>query len=263
MRLSPGDLELLGSLAAAPFLDRLELAALSGRSRAAAYQRASRFEAAGLVESVGQASELIAPTRRFCLSARGVRRLASERGVPMAQLLRDEPVSGQWRRLLLERLDAAALVYRLAEQAAQFAYPIQVRWRRAAPMDALLELPGDRCAALVRHGRTADRTAFAKRIRRLKQTPGHGAVLVICPDETRLRHARRLVAGPPAITFLGLERDVVLAGAEAAVWRGPTGAARLTLREALGYALPWTPSAPSPTGCCPPRSRWRRSARSI
>ena len=238
MRLYSGDIELLGTLARMPFLDRLELAALSGRSRAAVYQRVERFLDAGLIESVGQASELVTPTRRFCLTDRGVRRLASEEGVPVAQLLRTRPVSGQWRRLLLERLDAAAVIYRLAEQAAHFAFPLGLRWQRAAPMDALLELPGDLCAAVVRQGRTADRTGFAKRIRRLKQTPGHGVVLIICPDETRLRHARRLVAGPPAITFLALERDVALAGAEAAVWRGPTGAVPLTLREALGYTLP-------------------------
>ncbi|MYA02058.1 MAG: hypothetical protein F4Y35_09750 [Chloroflexi bacterium] len=238
MRLYPGDVELLVTLARMPFLDRLELAALSGRSRAAVYQRIDRFTEAGLVESVGQASELVTPTRRFCLTARGVRRLASEEGVPVTQLLRTRPVSEQWRRLLLERLDLAAVIYRLAEQAAQFAFPLDLPWLRAAPMDALLELPGDLRAAVVRQGRTADRTGFAKRIRRLKETPGHGAVLILCPDETRLRHARRLVAGPPAIAFLALERDVALAGAEAAVWRGPTGAARLTLREALGYALP-------------------------
>lgn len=238
MRLYPGDIELLGWLAEAPFLDRLELASLAGRSRAAVYQRVEHFLDAGLVESVGQASELVTPTRRFCLTARGVRRLSLEQGDPAAQLLHTRPVSEQWRRLLLERLDSAAVIYRLAEQAAQFAFPLGLRWLRAAPMDALLELPEGRRAALVRQGRTADRTGFAKRIRRLKETPGYGAALVICPDETRLRHARRLVAGPPAITFLALERDVALAGAEAAVWRGPTGAARLTLREALGYALP-------------------------
>ena len=238
MRLVQGDIELLGWVAEAPFLDRLELASLAGRSRAAVYQRIERFTEAGLVESVGQASELVTPTRRFCLTARGVRRLATEEGVPVAQLLRTQPVSEQWRRLLLERLDAAAVIYRLAEQAAQFAFPLGLRWLRAAPMDALLELPEGRRAAVVRQGRTADRTGFAKRIRRLKETPGYGAVLVICPDETRLRHARRLVAGPPAISFLALERDVALAGAEAAVWRGPTGAARLTLREALRYTLP-------------------------
>ena len=42
---------------------------------------------------------------------------------------------------MLERLDAAAVIYRLAEQAAQFAFPLGLRWLRAAPMDALLELP--------------------------------------------------------------------------------------------------------------------------
>ena len=196
MKLYPGDIDLLASLAEMPFLDRLELAALSGRSRAAVYERIERFLDAGLVESVGQASELVTPTRRFCLTGRGVRRLASEEGVPVAQLLRTRPVSEQWRRLLLERLDAAAVIYRLAEQAAQFAFPLGLRWQRAAAMDAVLELPEDRRAAVVRQGRTADRTGFAKRIRRLKETTGHGAVFVICPDESRLRHARRLVAGP-------------------------------------------------------------------
>ncbi|MDE2967374.1 MAG: hypothetical protein OXS30_07825 [Chloroflexota bacterium] len=244
MRLYPGDVELLATLARMPFLDRLELAALSGRSRAAVYQRVDRFLDAGLVESVGQASELVTPTRRFCVSARGVRRLAAEESVPVAQLLRTRPVSEQWRRLLLERLDAAAVIYRLAEQAAQFAFPLGLRWLRAAPMDALLEWPGELRAAVVRQGRTADRTGFAKRVRRLKETHGHGAVLIICPDETRLRHARRLVAGPPATAFLALERDVALAGAETAVWRGPTGASQLALREALAYALPASGARP-------------------
>lgn len=237
MRLYPGDRELLKTLAECPFLDRLELAALAGRSRAAVYQRVERFAEAGLVESVGQASELVTPTHRFCLTARGARGLAEQEGIPVAQLLRTRPVSEQWRRLLLERLDAAAVIYRLAEQVAQFAYPLGLRWQRAGPMDAELDLPEGRCAAVVRQGRTADRSGFAKRIRRLKKTPGFGAALVICPDETRLRHARRLVAGPPVITFLALERDVAMAGADAAVWRGPSGGARLTLREALPYTL--------------------------
>ena len=235
MRLYPGDVDLLATLAECPFLDRLELAALSGRSRAAVYQRVERFAEAGLVESVGQASELVTPTRRYCVSARGVRRLASEQDLPAAQLLRIRPVSEQWRRLLLERLDAVAVINRLTEQAAQFAFPLGLRWQRAGAMDAMLELPEGRRAAVVRQGRTADRSGFAKRVRRLKETPGFGAALVICPDETRLRHARRLVAGPPVMAFLALERDVALAGADAAVWRSPSGAARLTLREALGH----------------------------
>ena len=234
MKLVRGDAALLSLLASMPFLDRLELAAVSGRSRAAVYERVGRMSEAGLLDSLVHSTELIPPTRRFCLTAQGVRRLAALREAPAAQLLRRHPVSEQWRRLLLERLDAVAAVYRLCETAAQGAYPLGLRWYRAAPMDALLLMSGERRAAIVRLGPTSDRTAFAKRIRRLRDTPGFGAVLLIAPDETRLRHARRLVGGAPPISFLALERDVVLAGPDAAVWRGSSGAARLTLSEVLG-----------------------------
>ena len=242
MRLYPGDLELLATLASMPFLDRLELAAVTGRSRAAVYERIDRFADARLVDMVGHSSDLITPTRRFCLSALGVRRLAPERGTPVPELLRAAPVSSQWRRLILERLDAVAVIYRLSATAAEFAYPLGFRWYRASPMDAALELPDGRRVAVVRQGRTTDRTAFAKRIRRLCETPGFGAVLLLGPDETRLRHARRLVSGPLVITFLALERDVALSGADANIWRGPSGSARLTLKEALSFAVPATGS---------------------
>ena len=234
MKLAKGDAALLSLLASMPFLDRLELAAVSGRSRAAVYERVGRMSEAGLVDSLVHSTGLIPPTRRFCLTAQGVRRLAALREAPAAQLLRRHPVSEQWRRLLLERLDAVAAVYRLCETAAQDAYPLGLRWYRAAPMDALLLLSGERRAAIVRLGPTSDRTAFAKRIRRLRDTPGFGAVLLIAPDETRLRHARRLVGGAPPMSFLALERDVILAGPDATVWRGSSGAARLTLSEVVG-----------------------------
>jgi len=238
MSLRISDIELLRTLAAMPFLDRLELAAIAGRSPAAIYQRLDRFAEAGLVDAVGHATDLVPRSRRYCLTASGVRLLAAEQEAPIVRLLRDLPVSEQWRRLMLERLDAAAAIYSLSVAVSEFSHPLRFRWFRAEPLDAELELAAGRRVAIVRQGRTADRTAFAKRIRRLKRTPGFGAVLVICPDETRLRHARRLIAGPPAITFLALERDVVLNGADAEVWRGPSGPARLNLREALSFAAP-------------------------
>ena len=238
MRLRTGDTQLLSTLAAMPFLDRLELAAISGRSPAAIYQRLDRFAEAGLVESVGHATQFVPRSGRFCLSATGVRRLAAQQGVPSLGLLRDYPVSEQWRRLILERLDAAAAIYALCVSASEFCHPLRFRWFRAEPLDAELELSGGRRVAIVRHGRTADRTAFAKRIRRLQQASGYGALLMMCPDETRLRHARRLIAGPSAIAFLALERDIVLHGADAPIWRGRSGPVRLNLREALSLAAP-------------------------
>ena len=241
------DRGLLRVLASAPLLDRLEWAALSGRPRSTLFRRVAKLEQAGLLDSLMHSSALIPATRRYCLTAHGVRRLALADDCSLDELLRREPVSEQWRRLLLERLDAAASLYRLAAAAAESVDQLRFRWLRASPLDATLLLPDERRVALVRLGSTAERTAFAKRIRRLRETPGLGAVLLLAPDEVRLRQARRLVAGAPAITFLALEREAVVSGAEARVWRGPSGSARLSLSDALTYVVPhrgWTAERP-------------------
>ena len=85
---------------------------------------------------------------------------------------------------------------------------------------------------------TAERSAFAKRMRRLWEGDLPSALLLLAPDETRLRQARRLVRGTPTICFLALEADAALAGAADPIWRATSGSARLSLREALRYGGP-------------------------
>ena len=46
--------------------------------------------------------------------------------MPLDQLLRAHPVSAHWRRILMERLDALAAVYRLAAALTGVAYPIEL-----------------------------------------------------------------------------------------------------------------------------------------
>ena len=237
---------LLRVLAMMPFLDRLELAAVSGWSRGAVYEAAGRLEEAGLAGSISHATDLIPPVRRYHLAAAGLRRLAQEQGVALDDLLRRRPVSAEWRRILLQRLDAIAVVYRLAAAVSNLAFPIRFRWYRAGPLDAVLVLPGGRTLGVVRQGRTSDRTAFAKRLWRLREGPRPGGVLMLLPDEVRLRHARRLVTGMPVPTLLALEQDVAPEGG-GAVWRLPNVNAAVDLRAALarlcpGGALPAEPS---------------------
>ena len=121
-----------------------------------------------MVDAIPHSTELLPPTRRYCLTALGLHRVAEIEGVEMDDLLRRRPVSARWRRVLLERLDALAVIYRLAAAVANFAHPIGFRWFRAAPMDAGVVLPDGRTVAVVRHGLTADRTGFAKRLWRLQ-----------------------------------------------------------------------------------------------
>ncbi|MDE2932731.1 MAG: replication-relaxation family protein [Chloroflexota bacterium] len=224
---------LLRQLAETPLADRLELAALSGWSHGAAYTAAARLEGAGLAASLPLASDLIPPARRFLLTDAGLQRLASMAGVSVGEMLRTRPVSRHWRHLLLERLDVIAAIYRLATALASCAHPLRVRWYRAAPLDAAVAVPGGPVVGVVRQGLASDRTGFSRRLRRLFEGPLPGILLLLLPDELRLRHARRLLGGAPLTAFLALEREVVLAGASDRIWRLPSLPGRITLAEVV------------------------------
>ena len=114
--------------------------------------------------------------------------------------------------------------------------PYRLRWYRAAPMDAAILLPGRRTVAVVRQGLTSDRTAFSKRLWRLWEGPVPGAVLLLMPDEVRLRHARRLLTGARSPALLALERDVAQANDGDPMWRLPSISAAIDLRSALDRA---------------------------
>ena len=225
-------------LADMPLLDRLELAALTGWSRGAVYDAVAKLEERGMVVAVPHASPLVAPTRRHFLTVAGVERLAELDGVSIEEPLFLVPVSKQWRRGLLERLDAVAVIYRLASAINQVFHPLAFRWYRAMPLDAAIALPDGRTLEVVRQGNTADRTAFAKRLWRLGQSAPTSAVLMLLPDEVRLRQARRLAAALPTPVFLALEGDAASAGAGVSVWRTPSGPAALDLATALDHTGP-------------------------
>ena len=95
--LTGGKRELVRRLAAMPFLDRLEMAALSGWSQSAVYEAARQLEDAGLIASVPHGTELVAPTRRFHLTGDGLRRLAREEDLTPDSLLRSYPLAARWR----------------------------------------------------------------------------------------------------------------------------------------------------------------------
>ena len=231
--------EVLRRLAELPFLDRLELAAVSGWSRGAVYQAASGLEQGGMAQAIPHAAPLTPPTRRYCLTAAGLGRLAESEGVSPQQLSAHQPVSSSWRRILLERLDAVAVIYRVAAALSDAAHPIGFRWYRAASPDAGIQLPGGRTLAVVRMGNAADRTAFAKRLWRLSQETRPGAALIIVPDQVRLRQAARLLDSLPLLGFLALEGDAARAGAGSPVWRGSPGSAPLSLREVVALVNPF------------------------
>ena len=237
MKINGSERETLGVIASCPFADRLELAAMSGASRSAVYEAVGGLEDAGLVAHVPHAADLIPPTRRYHLTARGLGALAETEGSSIDDLLRSRPVSVQWLRILMDRLDALAVVYRLASTVASVAHPVGLRLYRAGPLDAAMTLPGGRTVGIARQGHAADRTGFSRRLWKLRDGPRPGTVLVLVTDEVRLRHARKML--PRTVeALLALERDAALAGPEDEVWRPAASGPAANLRNALGQLAP-------------------------
>jgi len=229
----PIDGDLLGLLADMPLLDRMEAAALSGWSGGGVYRAVRRLEDAGLIASVPHGTELVPPTRRFHLTAAGVHRLARALDAAPEYLLRDLPVSARWRRVLLERLDAVAVVYRVASAISNVAHPVRLRWFRAMPMDAAVVLSDGRTVGIARQGLTTDRTGFAKRLWRLTQGPQPGCILHIAPDELRLRHTRRRLWQTRTESLFALEREAAAASPDDPVWRLRSLNAAVSLRAVI------------------------------
>ena len=228
-------LETLRRVAAMPFLDRLELAAVSGVPDRSVYNAVAALERQGLVASLPHATALLRRTRRYFPTGPGLRRLAEVEGITLEQLLRRHPVSARWRRILLERLDAVAVICRLTSSIAVLEGIASFRWYRGLPLDAGIVLNDGRTVGVIRQGLTADRTGFAKRIWRLREGPPPGGVLLLLPDETRLRHARRLLAAVPFPVLLALERDAAWSSPDSPIWRLPSINADLDLKAALGH----------------------------
>ncbi len=238
---SPG--RALRLLAAMPLLDRLELAAVGAMSEGSAHAALRRLEREGLATAVRHAGTLTASTRRWLLTADGLHWLARDERLGERQLLRAYPVSARWRRVLLERLDAVAVVYRLASALAGAGAITRFRWYRGHPLDAAIELADGRTVGVLRLGATAEWTAFSERIGRLAQGASRGearprALLALVPDEVRLRRTAALLARLPGPAFLALEAEAAAADGRAAVWRAASSPAPLGLPAALAAVRP-------------------------
>ena len=82
--------DLLRALASMPFLNRLEMVAVTGWSRGAVYEAIEKLESGGFCASVLHATELLPQARRFHLTAAGpAGRLAARGGQwPLDELVR-------------------------------------------------------------------------------------------------------------------------------------------------------------------------------
>ena len=92
----PLEADVLRLLSHMPLIDRLEAVAVSAGRGAGSTGPSRASNGEGLAASVPHALELIPSTRRYCVTAEGLRRLARDEGASLDGLLRTDrsPTSG-------------------------------------------------------------------------------------------------------------------------------------------------------------------------
>ena len=160
--------------------------------------RLKKLTERGLVDSVPHHLGSLGPhpKRRYFPTERGI--VAGgriEHGTE--RFLGEYPVSKQWFRLLAERLDAIAVLYRVAAMVADadpHSDPVRVDHYRKGPYDMLLTLSGGRSIGLIRQGPALPSSNLRYRIRsieRLQSSERPFVTLVLTHADQATRRAIR------------------------------------------------------------------------
>ena len=229
--------DILRLLSEMPFLSRAELGTFVSSSVSGVYKAVERLDLAGLVASLPHTTEGQRHTQRFYLTADGVRETARLQEVDVDELLRTRPVSSQWHRLLLGRLDALASIYGIAEVIHLASSAMRLRIYRAGALDAAVTLLDGQVMGIMRWGPMSDRTAFTKRIERLHDGPMPGSLMLLVPDEIRSRYAVRFLARQHIPAFVAIERTFMSEDADEPVWNMPGTDARFDVASAVKKTL--------------------------
>ena len=142
--------------------------------------------------------------------------------------LREYPLSKQWFRLLADRLDAVAALYRAAALVADAdsqGKPVRVDHYRQGPYDMLITLSGGRSVGLLRQGRpTLPSANLRYRLRTLENLPHSQrpmATLVLAHSDQANRRAVRTLGDPTyhRRTFVATEGELLAGDHRGVVWQ--------------------------------------------
>ena len=235
--LSENSIRLLDALARTPFAERGELAAFAGLPPSSTLESLLSLEECGLVAFVRHTRTNTSRVRRWHLTLGGIMLLAEGRNTTTGRLLRELPLSAEWRRRLLRRLDAVAPLYRVGREVAEWTGgPIGWRWLRAGALDALLELPDGGTLALMRLGPTLSWRAMRSRVGTLygmQRTGRCPAALLLLPGNIEAQRIGADLRGRAIDAYAASECDVMQTAPGSAVWRSLREAQGVTLTQAI------------------------------
>ena len=190
--------------------------------------RLEKLTERGIVDSVPHHLSVLGtrPKRRFFPTEKGVTAAgAATKG--REHMLRAYPVSKQWLRLLAERLDAVAVLHRIAAMVADadpHKDPVRVDHYRNGPYDMLLTMSGGRSIGLVRQGPALPTSRLRYRLRsieRLDSSETPFVTLVLTHADQATRRAIRSLGDPTEHrrTFVVTEGELLAGDHTGVVWQ--------------------------------------------
>ncbi len=189
------DRQLLDALSRMPFIDSVELALILGESHSTVHSALTGLLADGIVGRVSHGAVHLPSSRRYFLTANGVREAAGILGFDTpSDFVRAYPMSREWLTLLIRRMDAVAAVYRLAATMSPGIDGLRshLEFHRRGRFDAGITLHDGRSFGVVRHRALAlRRRSLYDRLRAIAEydytrRPDTALVLTPCVWEERL-----------------------------------------------------------------------------
>ena len=220
--------EALLLLCATPLATVEELSRFGRLPTSTLRDRLKKLTERGLVDSVPHHLSVLGsrPQRRYFPTEKGVTAAgAATKG--REHMLQSYPVSKQWFRLLAERLDAVAVLYRVAAMIADADPqddPVRVDHYRNGPYDMLLTLSGGRSIGLIRQGPALPTSKLRYRLRsieRLDSSDSPFVTLVLTHADQATRRAIRSLGDPSehSRTFVATEGELLAGDHTGVVWQ--------------------------------------------
>ena len=217
-----------------PFLDSVELAAVAGLPERTAREALSRLHLHGCVAMVRHGRADSFRVKRWYLTLGGIEELANtryEQEKPRDLVEANDMLSAQGRSFLVRRLDAVAVLYGLARQAAMAAGAgygprFTWQWERQGALDAVLRLTDGRTVAISRIGSTHTGKAVVNRLRRLRNLHRQGELrttLLLVPGPVEFESAAFFMYDNDIErVFVATEPVMQSSSPDARIWNSPS-----------------------------------------
>ena len=247
--------EALLLLCAAPLATVGELARFGRLPGSTLRERLEKLVKRGLADSVAHHLSALGsrPQHRHFPTDKGVT-AAGAATDGRRHMLTAYPVSKQWFRLLAERLDAVAALYRVAAMVADAdpkQDPIRVDHHRHGPYDLLITSSGGCTVGVIRQGPMLPGANLRYRLRSIGHLPRNERpllTLVITHADQATRRAIRALGDPSVYrrTFVATEGELLAGDHAGVVWQqggyglGQDPPALIDPETSLAAILPWS-----------------------